>query len=71
MNWTFDPSVPDLALLYRHLDFSQQPSLNDARELERLRMIITFIHEHYMDHITLEDIASCATHVQKRVLPSV
>ena len=49
------------ALLYRHLDFSQQPSLNDARELERLRMIITFIHEHYMDHITLEDIASCAS----------
>ena len=24
-------------------------------------MIITFIHEHYMDHITLEDIASCAS----------
>ena len=49
------------ALLYRHLDFSLQPSPSDARELERLRMIITFIHEHYMEHITLEDIASCAS----------
>lgn len=46
-------------LLFDHLDLETRPSSGDVRELERLRRIVTFIHEHYMEHISLEDISGC------------
>lgn len=45
-------------LLFDNLD-PEAGSSGDTRELERLRQIIAFIHGHYMDHITLEDISGC------------
>lgn len=46
-------------LLYDHLDLNARPSSGDIREQERLRRIITFIHDHYMEHISLDDISGC------------
>ena len=46
-------------LLFDHLDLDARPSSGDVRELERLRRIVTFIHGHYMEHISLEDISGC------------
>src|SRR5699024_6417577 len=40
-------------------DLDARPSSGDVRELERLRRIVTFIHGHYMEHISLEDISGC------------
>ena len=46
-------------LLFDRLDLDARPSSGDVRELERLRRIVTFIHGHYMEHISLEDISGC------------
>lgn len=45
-------------LLYEHLDLSVRPTSGNIRELERLRHIITFIHNHYMEHLTLDEISA-------------
>lgn len=47
--------------LYEQLDLTAQPSARDIRELERLRSIITYVHEHYMDRITLDDISGAVS----------
>lgn len=45
-------------LLFEHLDLSARPRNSNVRELERLRHIITFIHNHYMEHLTLDEIST-------------
>ena len=47
--------------LYDNLDIESQTRTSESSDLISLRNMMTFIEEHYMEHITLADIASSGT----------
>lgn len=47
--------------LYENLDIESQTRTSESSDLISLRNMMTFIEEHYMEHITLADIASSGT----------
>lgn len=45
--------------IYRHVSFSgESQNTAAARDVERLRILLDYIHRHYMEHLTLEDLAA-------------
>lgn len=46
-----------MKILYENLDIENQPREPESTDLSSLRNMITYIEEHYMDRITLADIA--------------
>ncbi len=45
--------------IYRHASFSGESQNTAAtRDVERLRILLDYIHRHYMEHLTLEDLAA-------------
>ena len=47
-------------LLQRHRDSIEQPDATTIAEQERLNIILSYIHEHFAEHIALADIAAAA-----------
>lgn len=47
-------------LLESHRNNIEQPDATTIAEQERLRVILSYIHEHFTEHITLTDIAAAA-----------
>lgn len=46
-----------MKILYENLDIESQIQTTESSELSSLRSMISYIEEHYMEHITLADIA--------------
>lgn len=46
-------------LMFQNQTPSESITKRDVQDLERLRKILTYIHNHYMEHITLDHIAAC------------
>ena len=45
--------------LYRHASFSgESQNTAAARDVERLRILLDYIHRHYMEHLTLEELSA-------------
>ena len=45
--------------IYRHASFSgESQNTAAARDVERLRIPLDYIHRYYMEHLTLEDLAA-------------
>ena len=47
-------------LLYEHIPVNDQANLQRRRNFEQIRLMITYIEEHYAEHIALEDVAKAA-----------
>ena len=60
----FEMEIQELLLsiwieIYRHASFSgESQNTAAARDVERLRILLDYIHRHYMEHLTLEDLAA-------------
>ena len=60
----FEMEIQELLLsiwieIYRHASFSGESQNTAAtRDVERLRILLDYIHRHYMEHLTLEDLAA-------------
>lgn len=50
-----------MKLLYENLDIQSQTRQSEASDLSSLKSMITYIEEHYTEHITLSDIARSGT----------
>ena len=61
---TYEMEIQSLLLsiwiqIYRNASWSDQDeNFAAARDVERLRILLDYIHKHYMEHITLEDLAA-------------
>ena len=60
----FEMEIQELLLsiwieIYRHASFSgESQNTAAARDVERLRILLDYIHRHYMEHLTLADLAA-------------
>ena len=47
-------------LLFQHISLDEKVGLQQRRNFEQIRLMISYVEEHYTDHITLDDVATAA-----------